>query len=173
MLKKSVRAALFFAMLAFVASCNSGDSKTFSNKTDSLAFAQAVMDQYPEARSTRMVSDTSTPASSKPGDSFSPISWQTVEDFSKRYDESPGLKSPQGFYYQGYSIDTAGYNRLMKTTSIKGLYLRLGKKPDGDYTIMILGTDANGKIINTEATAASPRDTTNFDNIPPCPDLCP
>ncbi len=173
MQKKTLFVAAVLAISSSIISCDSTDSKTFSNKNDSVAFARAVLDQYPEASSGRLVSDTTGFPLPGPGDGFSPISWETVEDYSKRYDADPCLKSPTGVFYQGFSIDTAGYTRLMRTPSIKGLFMRLGKKPDGGYTIMILGTDAEGKIINTASVAGAPKDSTNFDQIPPCPAQCP
>lgn len=174
MQKKLRFAAAVSAVCISLISCDSNDSKTFSSKSDSLAFAKAVMDQYPEERAGRSVRDTTNPVSDpKPSDGFSPISWATVEAYSKNYDADACLKSPIGQYYQGFSIDTAGYNRLKRTLSIKGLYLRLGKKADGSYTIMVLGTDSNGNIINTGITSMAPLDSTNFDNVRTCPDFCP
>ena len=170
MQKNTLFAMLFVAVCILFIACGGNEGKTFSNKTDSMAFAKAVIEQYEnEPRAGRVLADTL-----ENGDGFSPISWEQVEDYSKRYDANACLKSADGVIYQGFCIDTAGYNRLLRTKEIKGLYLRLGTKPNGANTIMILGTDQNGKIITTGGSAAvAPKDSTNFDNLNGCPTNCP
>lgn len=172
MQKIALNVAILIAISSFLMSCGGNSEKTLSTKSDSLAFAKAVMEQYKEEPrlAGRMVADTTDNNT----EGFSPITWDQVQDYSKRYDTNPCLKSADGVIYQGFSIDTAGYNRLLRTREIKGLYMRLGTKPNGDNTIMILGTDQNGKIINTgTTTAAAPKDSTNFDQVVPCPSGCP
>jgi hypothetical protein len=172
MQKFTLNLVILIAISCLLIACGVNTEKTLSTKSDSLAFARAVMDQYKDDSrlAGRMVSDTTE----NNGERFSPISWDQVEDYSKRYDVNPCLRSADGVIYQGFSIDTAGYNRLLRTREIKGLYMRLGTKPNGDNTIMILGTDQNGKIINTGSyTAAAPKDSTNFDQVVPCPVECP
>jgi hypothetical protein len=175
MQKLTFRATGFLAVWILFVACNGSNSQRFSSKSDSLAFARAVLEQYPETTSGESLSDTvvSQRMLLKPGEGFSPISWEQVLDYGNRYDADPCLKSANGVFYQGFSIDTAGYTRLMNTKSIKGLYLRLGRKPDGDHTIMVLGTGQDGKIINTGETYRAPQDSTNFDSLQPCPDTCP
>ena len=174
MQKKTLYATAIAAVCTLLISCDGNDSKTFATKTDSVAFARAVMEQYPDAGSGRIADTSFAPVALQGSDSgFSPISWETVEDYSKRYDAAPGLKAPEGYFYQGFSVDTAGYNLLLRSPLIKGIYLRLGQKPDASYTIMVLGLDRNGKIINSGSGLRSPKDSTNFDNVGPCPSDCP
>lgn len=170
-------------MLSFLAGCDGNTGSQFSTKQDSLSFAQAVMEKYPGLQAgsapEKLVQDTTPPAG---GRSFQnvgmePITSATIEKLSGNYDKAHPLKDPKGFYYQGFSIDPAGYAQLLKTPSIQGLYLRLGKRDDGSYTIMVLGTDKNGKLINPPTAGVAARDTltdfTNFDALPPCPQDCP
>ena len=158
-------------------SCNGTSSTQFSTKQDSLSFAKAVFLKYP-GQGNSVLSDTVPPVrsgTSRDTTGMQPISWETVKLYSDYYDKDPQLKAPQGYYYQGFTVDTAGYSTLFKTTAIKGLYLRLGRKPDGAYTVMILGLDANGKRISAgeinrvEGDPAIP----DFDQLKPCPEYCP
>lgn len=157
-------------------SCTGNSGKQFSNKQDSLSFAQAVMEKYPGQKPLSSPQrDTTGPDKPQPYD-MQPISWETVKKYQSNYDSDPQIKTPGGLYYKGFSIDTAGYSTLIKTTAIKSLYLRLGKRDDGSYTIMVLGMDAKGNIIHTitgPGTGYEGDEPTNFDNLPPCPANCP
>ncbi|RYY69133.1 MAG: hypothetical protein EOO13_10400 [Chitinophagaceae bacterium] len=157
-------------------SCSGNSSSQFSTRQDSLSFAKAVLLKYPGQENS--LSDTVPPVRSRNfQDSLGmkPISPETVKMYSDNYDKDPQLKAPEGYYYQGFTVDTAGYSMLTKIPSIKGLYLRLGKKEDGSYTIMILGLNGNGKRISavevnrTEADPPIP----DFDQLRPCPENCP
>jgi hypothetical protein len=171
-----------FLVCSLLISCDSNSGKQFSSKQDSLSFAQAVMEKYPgEKVTSTLQQDTSGPAK---GRSFQagqdvgvePIDWATVLLYQSNYDKDPQIKSPKGYFYQGFSVDSAAYNEIIKTASIKGLYLRLGKKPDGSYTIMILGLDANGNVMGGNKFNKADGDAngdTNFDNTNPCPENCP
>jgi hypothetical protein len=156
-------------------SCTGNSGKQFSNKQDSLSFAQAVMQKYPGQKPLPSVErDTTGPDKPQPYE-MQPISWETVKKYQYNYDNDPQLRTPGGLYYKGFSIDTAGYAMLLKTTEIRSLYLRLGKRDDGSYTIMVLGMDAKGNIIHTitPQTGLGGDEPTNFDNLPPCPANCP
>lgn len=172
-----------FVLCSLLSSCDSNSTKQFSTKQDSLAFAQAVMERYPgmeAGTAPEQLAQDTVPAPAG-GRSFEnvgmePITAATIKNYSANYDKTHPLKDPKGFYYQGFSIDPAGYAQLLKNPSIQGLYLRLGQRDDGSYTIMVLGTDKGGKIINPPGTLAAKdtlTDFTNFDALPPCPENCP
>ena len=156
-------------------SCGGNESgRQFATKQDSLAFAKAVMEKYPAAEEKIVGPDTTAPVKGRTfqAGGMEPISWETVKKYSAGYDKYQPIKSPSGQGYKGFSIDSAGYNMLLQNKLIKGLYLRLGRKDDGSYTIMILGLDDKGNIITTKGNANNPDDT-NFDQLPPCPTDCP
>ncbi|RYY47983.1 MAG: hypothetical protein EOO06_11595 [Chitinophagaceae bacterium] len=162
-------------------SCDGNSSKQFSSKQDSLNFAQAVMQQYPGERVTASTpQDTTAPVRGRtfqagPG-GVVPIDWATVKLYQSNYDKDPQIKAPQGYYYQGFSLDSAAYQTIIKTPSIKSLYLRLGKKPDGSYTIMVLGLDAKGNVMGGDKSNKADggtNDDTNWDSLKECPDQCP
>ncbi len=168
---------------AFLYSCTGNSGQQFSSKEDSVRFARAVMEKYPgEKQGVPLAADT-VPAEKgkdiqapKPT-GMQPISWETVLQYSESYDKDPQLKSPYGYYYKGFTIDTAGYNMLLKNATIKGLFLRLGKKVDGSYTIMVLGLDQKGGMVYSGGISAKGgvalKDSSNFDNLNPCPEVCP
>lgn len=156
-------------------SCAGNSGKQFTTKQDSLSFAQAVMEKYPGQRPAPVSASLQDTAVPQPY-VMQPITWETVKKYQSNYDSDPQLKTPTGLYYKGFSIDTAGYSTLIRTPAIKSLYLRLGRRDDGSYTVMILGMDAKGNIIHTitgPGTGYEGDEPTNFDNLPPCPANCP
>lgn len=173
-LLKVLASLLFIAWV--LSGCDSGNTtQNFNNKEDSLQFARSVMQQY--GRSSVLLSQEkdSAPRSRVMGmDSMQPITWKTYLKYRDHYDQNPLIFNPDKTAYKGYTIDAAGYARLMNNPSIKGLYLRLGRKDDGSYTIMILGTDAEGQVLNTsDSLSTKGGGDSNFDNILPCPVNCP
>ncbi len=168
------------ASLLFVASvssgCDSGNStQNINSKEDSLKFARSVLQQYGRESILLTQEQDSAPRSRVLGtDGMQPITWETYLKYRDYYDKNPLMFNPDKKPYKGYSIDAAGYARLMNNPAIKGIYLRLGRKDDGSYTIMILGTDANGQVLNTSDSLSADGDgDSNFDNILPCPTNCP
>lgn len=162
---------LFFCAVSFNA-CNGDGAKQFSTKEDSLSFARSVMEKYPVGLKSMQ---DSTPAKALPFSQtgLQPISWDTVVSYRNYYDKNPLLFNPLKQPYKGFSIDAAGYTNLLSNSAIKGLYLRLGRKGDGAYTIMVLGTDNAGNILQTDAALpATSQAISNFDNLNPCPDIC-
>ena len=167
---------------AMLYSCDGNSSQQFSTKEDSVRFAQAVLEKYPgEPMGAPLQQDTTGPAKGRtfqagPSGAVQPIDWATVLQYQSEYDKNPQIKSPKGVFYQGFSVDSAAYQAIIKTASIKGLYLRLGKKPDGSYTIMVLGLDASGNVMGgnkSNKADGGPNDDTNWDNTVPCPENCP
>lgn len=168
---------------AFLYSCTGSGGQQFSTKEDSVRFAQAVMEKYPgEKRGVSLLADTVPVPKGrdlqepKPT-GMQPISWETVIQYSESYDKDPQLKSPYGYYYKGFIIDTAGYNMLLRNAAIKGLFLRLGKKADGSYTVMLLGLNEKGGMVysgdvNAKGGVAL-KDSSNYDNLNTCPEICP
>lgn len=167
---------------AFLYSCSGNGGQQFSTKEDSVRFAQAVMQKYPgEKQGVPLFADTVPSGKGKDIQApkptgMQPISWETVIQYSESYDKDPQLKSPYGYYYKGFIVDTAGYDMLLKNASIKGLFLRLGKKADGSYTIMVLGLNEKGAVLNSGGIGLQGRalkDSSNFDNLNTCPEICP
>lgn len=168
----SIGIIIFFCVVSFTA-CNGDGAKQFSTKEDSVSFARSVLEKYPGGITS--MQDT-TPSIAQPFSEkgMQPISWDTVVSYRNYYDKSPLLFNPLKQPYKGFSIDAAGYTNLLSNPAIKGLYLRLGRKGDGSYTIMVLGTDSEGNILQTGAALpATSQAISNFDNTIPCPDLCP
>jgi len=158
---------------ACIASCTErSSSNAFSSKQDSVTFARAVYQLYSDDV-TQVKLDTNW----LPGnDGVHPITWDTVQAYQDFYDKEPGLFNLQKQPYKGFSVDANGYAWITRNKAIQGLYLRLGRKGDGSYTIMLLGTDSSGKILqkNSLRTATGTNgDPSNFDNSIPCPDDCP
>lgn len=143
-------------------------------KTDSVQFAKAVYALYPTEVVQAPILDTLAPSiTDKEG--VMPIPWDTVLAYKQFYAKNPQLYNPSKQPYEGFSIDPNGYRMIKENELIKGLYLCLGRKGDGAYTIMLLGTDENGYLINkgkTQGRLANPKDSTNFDNVVPCPEQC-
>ncbi len=168
----SIGIIIFFCAVSFTA-CNGDGGKQFSTKEDSLSFARSVMEKYPATLTTLQ---DSTPAKAQPfsANGMQPISWDTVVSYRTYYDKYPLIFNPQKQPYKGFSIDATGYTNLLSNPAIKGLYLRLGRKGDGSYTIMVLGADSAGNILQTDAALpATSEAISNFDNVAPCPDVCP
>jgi len=147
---------------------------SFTSKSDSVQFAKAVYALYPNEVTEPLVTDTLTPPITDQ-EGVRPIPWDTVLSYKQYYAKNPLLYNPQKQAYQGFSIDPNGYSMIKGNELIKGLYLCLGRKGDGAYTIMLLGTDENGNLINkgdTQGKLANPKDSSNFDHVIPCPDQC-
>jgi hypothetical protein len=172
---KSISIACCLAAVAglFFTGCKSNGSESpFSTKEDSIKFARAVYKLYP--KEVRQDADTLI----MPGTGVQPIPWDTVLAYQNYYDRDPKIFDPANKPYKGFSIDPNGYNMITANTAIKGLYLRLGRKADGSYTIMLLGTDTAGNILQKKNLEARPAGgdgggSTNFDNTIPCPANCP
>lgn len=164
--------ALLCALITYTSCVN--QTSEFRTKEDSLKFAKSIFAKYPDENSVitpYRYEDTSMKKV------FKPISWEEVETYKKLYDRKPIIYGPDGVAMKGYFIDSTGYSMIKSNPIIKGLYLRLGRKPDGLFTIMVLGTDRKGNVVRDmmgkEMLPKQPKDSTNFDNTPPCPNDCP
>jgi hypothetical protein len=155
---------------ALLQACTEQGSTTFKSKEDSIRFARSVLANYPDA-----LSDTSRPsvAPQGPGQGVAPINNQLMRAYFRLYDADPKLFTPGGQPYQGFGIDTAGWKSIKNNPKIFGLFMRLGRKPDSSYTIVLQGLDARGRIINNGLKDGAPKDTTNYDQVLDCPNSCP
>ncbi len=168
-------AALLLTIVMMNACQNKQEGKSFNSKEDSVQFAKTVIEQYPN--SFLETGDTSI-LPTKPG-GLQPIPWDTVLAYKNYYDKDPKLFNLENLPYKGFNIDPDGYRRIMKNAKVKGIYLRMGRRPSGEYTIMLLGTDSSGKIVSQVEVPAlagnetSPKDTTDYDHLEPCPTNCP
>jgi len=160
-------------IISFMSSCTNPSTSTFNNKEDSLKFARAVYQIYADDFAGETIDTAWLPGEK----GVHPISWDTVQSYQDFYDKEPKILDPNKQPYKGFSIDPNGYAWIKKNKIIRGLYLRLGRKGDGSYTIMLLGTDSLGKIIQKKSlrssTGGTAPDPSNFDNTIPCPDQCP
>ena len=162
-----------FSGLLFISSCKQSGS-TFNNKVDSLSFAKAYFDKYPEENKvkTKLKSDTGSATA------VQPINWEEVLRFRTQYDKSPLIYNLKEEALKGFSVDANGFAQLRNNAKIMGLYLRLARRDDGSFTIMILGTDEKGNVLeaNQQTHMKSAKDSTeysDFDNLEPCPADCP
>ncbi|MES2894022.1 MAG: hypothetical protein V4725_18525 [Bacteroidota bacterium] len=158
---------------ACVISCTQQSStNNFTSKEDSVKFARAVYNLYAED-----VEQVEIDTSRGPGKKgVHPIPWDTVKAYQDYYDRDPKLFTSNNQPYKGFSIDANGYKWITKNKAIEAIYLRLGRKGDGSYTVMMLGTDSSGRILHTKTVETSDptkADPTNFDNAVPCPTDCP
>jgi hypothetical protein len=149
----------------FALSCNEGGgSSSMKTKEDSLAFARAVMERYPERATSRammMAADSS-------GEIAPPeIAWDSVVKYRDRYDKNPFALEAAEKPINGYVVDESTYALITGNPDIKSLFLAFGRKADESHTIMLLGLDADGKMISDDAKHA------NYDYSSPCPDRCP
>lgn len=174
MLRKiTLLCVIILAGLLFITGCNQPGSN-FTTKEDSLNFAKAYFDQYPEENSvkTKLKSDTGSATA------VQPISWEEVLRYRDQYDKQPLIYNLKGEALKGFAVDANGYNQIKMNNNIRGLYLRLARKDDGTFTIMLLGTDDKGNVIgdNTQTQLKSATDSSkdsDFDYVDPCPANCP
>lgn len=170
-----LQAILLIAIVTMNACQTKQGNQVFNTKEDSVQFAKIVIEKYPNEF--LELGDTSILPTKHYG--VQPIPWDTVVAYKDYYDKDPKLFNLRNEAYKGFNIDPAGYARIMKNPNIKGIYLRLGRRTTGEYTIMLLGTDINGKIISQEEIPGpqtnlnSPKDTTDYDHLDPCPTNCP
>lgn len=160
-----------FGLITF-ASCNSGDGVSIKSRADSLRFARTYFNKYPEENSLKIKYRSADSIVAK---GVRPITWGEVERYKVSYDKHPLIFSPDGTTLNGFLIDSTGYSLIVRNKNIKGLYLRLGKKDDEAYTIMLLGTDISGAVIRDSGyvNQGTYSISGDFDNVLPCPTNCP
>ena len=155
--------------------CNETSTSKMQTKTDSLEFARKVMEMYPDSALATPIRSARTSRAAV-GDTTIDLSgylpWDSVIKYKDNYDKDPFVIPgvPKGYF--GFMMNKQTYRAILDNANIEGLYLRFGRKSDGTYTIMILGTDAEGKLLefsNEQAGGAH----SNFDNTLPCPSNCP
>ena len=169
----SIIGAICIASLIFSTSCNQAGT-AFTTKADSLNFAKAYFNQYPEENSVKIKLKSEIGSAS----AVQPINWQEVTRYRDQYDKQPLIYNFKEEALKGFLVDANGYKKIQSNSNIKGLYLRLARKDDGSFTIMLLGTDESGKVIegNKQNQMKSAKDSTedsDFDNLDPCPENCP
>ncbi|MCP9752558.1 hypothetical protein [Ferruginibacter sp. HRS2-29] len=167
---KMLTAIAAIAVLFTYTSCTTGGGGGFTSKEDSMKFAQAYFDKYPEENSVKVKYGDTLPMKS-----LQPITWVEETRYSKSYDKKPLIYSPTGVALQGFFVDSSGFAQVLANKAIKGLYLRFGKKDDGSFTIMLLGTDGNNKLIKDSVKGGGYGGDipSNYDNTPSCPNHCP
>lgn len=172
MRKLFIAALLCFGVLYLLPSCQQPGA-SFQTKEDSLKFAKAYFDLYPNDNSvvTKWNSDSGSSSA------VQPINWDEVLRYKEQYDKHPLIYNIKGEALKGFLVDANGYSQIKGNNDIKGLYLRLARKDDGAFTIMLLGTDETGRVIGeNKAQMRSAEDSakdSDFDNVDPCPASCP
>ncbi len=173
-MKKLTVIAAITAILGLItfASCNSGDGVTLKSRADSLRVARAYFNKYPDENSLKIKYQSADSIVAK---GVRPITWGEVERYKANYDKRPLIFNPDGKALNGFLIDSTGYSLIVRNKNIKGLYLRLGKKDDEVFTIMLLGTDITGAVIRDSGyvNQGTYSASGNFDNVLPCPTNCP
>ncbi len=162
-----IAVVLFSCLLLW--SCNDNGGKVFATKDDSVKFAKSVAEIY----RAEVCTLTAPPDTFKNG--VQAIPTDTVRAYQQYYDKGPKLFDTAGRPYKGFSVDPAGYYKITSNPRIKGIYLRFGRRANGSYTIMLLGTDEKGNLITSAAATEREAvgDNTNFDHVLPCPTNCP
>ncbi|MDB5201870.1 MAG: hypothetical protein JWQ27_1279 [Ferruginibacter sp.] len=170
--KLQSRAGLFLLLL--LAACTQNHSVSFSTAQDSISFARAVMEKYPLGASPRSQAKLTRDTTRIDDKGTRPIAWSDVISFKDYYDKDPVLTNPSGQPYHGWMVSPEGYARIKAIPEIEALYLRMGRKPDGSYTIMLLGMDGKGNVLNVgkDTLLGNPKDSTNYDFNEPCPNTC-
>lgn len=159
--------------LIFISSCKQQGS-AFNNREDSLKFAKAYFDQYPEDNSVKTLLKSDSGSSS----AVQPLNWEEVLRFREQYDKHPLIYNLKGEALKGFMVEAIGYDKIKMNNNIKGLYLRFARRDNGAFSIMLLGTDEKGNVIgeNQRAQKKSAKDSaedSDFDNLEPCPIDCP
>jgi len=149
-------------------SCNNKQaSQSFATKTEALHFADSIYASYPGVTRASVATFTRK-------DTLTPIDWDVVIQYSRNYDDSPLLKKPDMTPYKGFLIDSAGYALLVrKHNKYKQVYLRFGRRSNGEYTIMVLPMAADSIIHRGRRNPNKATDNNNYDHLDPCPEQCP
>jgi hypothetical protein len=99
------------------------------------------------------------------------ISFSTVMSYRDAYNQHPIMRDPQtNLIVKGFTIDAKGVQIIRDSLRYRQIYIRLGRKPNGHYTMMLLPLDANGNLVQN---GTNPGVGANYDNLEPCPDECP
>ena len=156
--------------------CEQKTTGTFETKEDSLKFATRYFELYPEENKVVTffgVSDSGDVPGSQP------INWEEVLRYKKQYDENPLIFNPKGEALKGFSVDNSGYKYLTDNKDIQGLYLRLARRDNGSFTVMVLGTDSKGEVLKLSEEPTQKRSQADssrsgdLDHLGVCPDQCP
>lgn len=165
---KKIISTLSLVTLLFLAACNNGEDQVcFKTQEDSLKFARAVMSKYADSlaknESINWV-DASQKMAAAP--LAAPLPWDSVVKYANAHDASP-LFRIGGNPTKGLMVDENGLNyvRGLDQRNYTKLYLRFGKKSNGDYTVILLPVKPNGEIEKI--------DNRNYDHLDPCPSSCP
>lgn len=159
-----------FAILLSFSACNDDSGKGyFKTKQDSLAFAKTVFKVYPGERNVSLiVTFSENTAAAVPSQ---PVSWETIDRYKSQYDASPLLQKPSGAYYKGFILDAASFAAFKSNANCAQLYLRLGTKDNGEYTIMVLPMDKSKNLLQSMPSPTGVN--LNHDHLDPCPSECP
>lgn len=155
--------------------CNETSTSKLQTKTDSLEFARKVMEMYPDstvATAPRMARTSRAAVGDTSVDLTGYLPWDSILKYRDNYDKEPFVIPGVSKGYFGFMVSKETYRAMLNNPKIEGLYLRFGKRSDGNYTIMILGTDASGNLIEFSSESAAGGQS-NFDNLTPCPNACP
>ena len=149
-------------------SCNETGSGKAGTKEDSLRIAKKIAEDYPVE-----LSKLSSMSKSALSLEQTYITWDTVLAYKNDYDKNPLFCIEGKEPIKGFLVNKETYKSMMENTNIEGLYLRFGKKGDGTYTMMLLGTDAEGNLLEMTNEVDPDQPRANFDHSSPCPTSCP
>lgn len=160
-------ASMLFLSLFFI-SCDQGAGSISLTNTDSSNIALAYLKAHSNESNIQALAKTTfqdTTQKKFSAAAWAPLPWSTVENYSFNHDQSPLMVS-QGNIVKGLMIDATGLSAVRALpATVKKIYLRFGKKPTGEYTIMVLPVDGNNNVRKS--------DNMNYDHLDPCPTYCP
>lgn len=96
-----------------------------------------------------------------------PISPKQVGDWARAWDDEAPIKDNYGKIVKGWRIDKDAL-QLIKDKGYEEIYLRLGKKGNKLYTVMVLGMKGGG-VMQPPSDIQKADDSDNFDHLDPCP----
>ena len=172
LLLKIPLAVFLLTILIGFSACNEEAARDcFKTKQDSLAFAKAVFQAYPAEKNMPLtVTFAERTAATAPSE---PVSWDIINRYKEKYDLSPILVKPDGTPYKGFILDTGSFSFFKGNNKCSQLYLRLGKKDNNEYTIMVLPMDNAGYLLQSAPVTSPGQQNLNHDHLDPCPTECP
>lgn len=172
---KKILFLLIPGFILLLIGCNNETStKTeFKTKKDSIQFAKAILQIYPEAQEPQKAGFGDGSQQALSIDKMKPIAWTRLKSFAGNYDKIPFLKNVQGFF-----IDANGLESLRRNNAYNQLYVRFGKHTDdeninNDYTIMFIPLKADSTVLHKGDVNVAIDANNNYNYVDPCPVVCP
>jgi hypothetical protein len=169
--------SLLAVLIIMFASCCNNDKQSSGSKEapiDSLKIVKAYLKKHPQPMVVSF--DSVHSVASK---DMEPIDWEKdVTRYAGNYDEYPAMIKANDTPMRGWRIYENDLDLIRKKVNYRQLYLRLGRRGDGSYTLMILPLKGDGSVLYRRGKNPKRRPMTdppdnNYDHLDPCPDQCP